>query len=339
MSEKTLSQIAKELVAEGKGILAADESSGSIKKKLEKAGIEDTTENHRLYRELFFTTPEMEKYISGVILFDETIRQSTTDGILFPKLLADKGVIPGIKVDQGTKAMADSPQEVVTSGLFGLSDRLKEYYTLGARFAKWRAVIKIGENIPTENCIQQNMQDLAQYAKVCQENNIVPIVEPEVLMDGNHTIDKCFEVTKQTQNILFAELKKINVDLSGLLLKPNMVIYSINGEKVLPSVVAEKTIECFSQTVPAEIAGIVFLSGGQSEVEASVNFNEIVRLAKLKNAPWKFSFSFGRALQNTALSVWSGKTENVTKAQQVFLHRALMNGEASLGRYSSELEK
>lgn len=334
MSE--LSLVAKQLVSSGKGILAADESTSSIKKKLENAGIEDSSENHRLYRQLFFTTPDMEKYISGVILYDETIHQVADDGTSFPKLLSDKGVIPGIKVDLGVKELAGSPTEKLTFGLDGLSDRLKEYYTLGARFAKWRAVITIGNGIPTENCIRQNMQALAQYAKICQENKIVPIVEPEVLMDGNHTIEKCYEVTKKTLAGLFEELKLVNVDLSGLLLKPNMVIGGLEREKLSSTVIAEQTLRCFGEVVPKEVAGIAFLSGGQSESEACQNLNEIAK--KAQNAPWKFTYSFGRALQNTALKVWSGKAENVEKAQQAFLHQASLDSVASLGKYDSSLE-
>lgn len=334
MSE--LSLVAKQLVSSGKGILAADESTSSIKKKLENAGIEDSAENHRLYRQLFFATPNMEKYISGVILYDETIRQVADEGIPFPKLLSDKGVIPGIKVDLGVKELAGSPAEKLTFGLDGLGDRLKEYYALGARFAKWRAVITIGDGIPTENCIRQNMQALAQYAKICQENKIVPIVEPEVLMDGDHTIEICYEVTKKTLAVLFEELKLAEVDLSSLLLKPNMVIAGLEGEKTSSVVVAEQTLRCFGEVVPKEVAGIVFLSGGQSESEACENLSEIAK--KAQNTPWKFTYSFGRALQNTALKVWSGKAENVAKAQQAFLHQASLDSAASLGKYYSSLE-
>ncbi|MFA6548207.1 MAG: class I fructose-bisphosphate aldolase [Candidatus Magasanikbacteria bacterium] len=336
MSQASLATVAKLLVSFGKGILAADESTKSIAKKLTGAGIEDSVENHRLYRQLFFTTPGIEKYISGVIMFDETIRQATDDGILFPKLLSDKGIIPGIKVDLGVVDLEDSPEEKITVGLDGLEERLKEYYVLGARFAKWRAVIKIGANIPTEKCIKLNMQALAQYAKICQNNDIVPVVEPEVLMDGDHTIDQCYEVTKKTLSVLFEELKKLDVDLAGLLLKPNMIIYSLMGEKVSSEMVAEKTLQCFAEVVPKEVAGIVFLSGGQSESEACKNLNAIVK--KAENSPWVFTYSFGRALQNTALQVWSGKVENTEVAQQAFLHRASLANTASLGQYSPELE-
>lgn len=336
MSELSLAVIAKLLVTPGKGILAADESTASIGKKLTKAGVLDSVENHRLYRELFFTAPGMEDFISGVIMYDETIRQLTDDGMPFPKFLSDLGVIPGIKVDLGTKELEGSPQEKITVGLDGLDERLKEYYLLGARFAKWRAVIAIGDGIPTENCIRLNMQALAKYAKLCQSNQIVPIVEPEVLMDGNHTIQQCYEVTKKTLSALFEELKLAQVDLSGLLLKPNMVIYSLEGDKVSSLTVAEQTLKCFEEVVPKEVAGIVFLSGGQSETEACQNLNEIVKQAK--HMPWRFTYSFGRGLQNTALAVWAGKAENVEKAQEAFLNRASLDSAASLGEYDSSLE-
>ncbi len=336
MSELSLAVIAKLLVTPGKGILAADESTASIGKKLIKAGVSDSVENHRLYRELFFTTPGMKDYISGVILYDETIRQVADDGTPFPKLLSDLGVITGIKVDSGVKDLDGSYLEKITIGLDGLDERLKEYYVLGARFAKWRAVITIGNDIPTDNCILLNMQALAKYAKLCQENEIVPIVEPEVLMDGNHTIERCYEVTKKTLAVLFEELKLAEVDLSGLLLKPNMVISGLEGEKTSSVVVATETLRCFSEVVPKEVAGIVFLSGGQSGSEACQNLNEIVKLSQ--NTPWKFTYSFGRALQNTALKVWSGKAENVEKAQRAFLNRASLDSAASLGRYDSGLE-
>ncbi|MFA6424113.1 MAG: class I fructose-bisphosphate aldolase [Candidatus Magasanikbacteria bacterium] len=336
MSKESLAIVANQLVSPGKGILAADESTKSIAKKLSAAGIENTVENHRLYRQLFFTTPDMEQYISGVIMYDETIRQTTDNGVPFAKLLSDKGVIPGIKVDLGVKELEGSPEEKLTFGLDGLDRRLKEYYGLGARFAKWRAVIKIGHNIPTENCIQLNMEALAKYAKICQENDIVPIVEPEVLMDGDHSIEQCYEVTKKTLSVLFDELKKLEVDLSGLLLKPNMVIYSLNGEKVMSQIVGRETVKCFKEVVPAEVDGIVFLSGGQTEAEACQNLDAVVRIGQ--GAPWKFSFSFGRALQNTALQVWSGKAENVAEAQKAFLRRASLASKASLGEYNSELE-
>lgn len=338
MSQQSLSEIAKAMVVSGKGILAADESSGNIKKKLEKLGVEDTAENHRRYRELLFTTPEMENYISGVILFDETIRQSTFDGVPFAKYLTSKGVLPGIKVDIGLKDMDGHTGEQVTKWDDTLDSRLKEYYELGARFAKWRVVINIGESIPTDECITENCKTLTEYAHLCQANNIVPIVEPEVLMDGNHTIDKCYDVTYKTLTTLFAELKKANIDLDGLILKPNMVVYSSEGEKVSAEIVAEKTLQCFNETVPAEVPGIVFLSGGQSESESCVNLNAISKLAKEHNTPWKLTFSYGRALQNSALKNWAGKEENFAKSQEIFLHRAKFASAASVGEYNVEME-
>lgn len=338
MSEQTLAQIASALVADGKGILAADESGGNIKKKFDKLGIEDIIENHRRYRELLFTTPEMEKYISGVILYDETIRQSTSVGVSFPQCLAEKGVVPGIKVDVGLMNMDGHPGEQMSKWDDTLDARLKEYYELGARFAKWRIVINIGENIPTDECIEDNCKMLVRYASLCQTNNIVPIVEPEVLMDGNHTIDRCYEVTHKTLDVLFAELKKANVDLTGLILKPNMVIYSSDGEKVSAEEVAKKTLQCFNETVPAEVPGIVFLSGGQSEREACINLDAICKLAAQQNAPWKLTFSYGRALQNSALKNWVGKDENKIKSQEIFLHRAKLASAASMGIYNEEME-
>ncbi len=338
MSEQTLSQIAKAMVANGKGILAADESSGNIKKKFEKLGVEDMSENHRRYRELLFTAPGMEKYISGVILFDETIRQATSDGLPFAQYLSSKGVVPGIKVDIGLKDMDGHVGEQVTKWDDTLDARLKEYYALGARFAKWRVVINIGAGIPSDECIETNCKTLTEYARLCQANGIVPIVEPEVLMDGDHTIDRCYEVTHKTLSTLFSELKKANVDLSGLILKPNMVVYSSNGEKVSADIVAQKTLQCFKETVPAEVPGIVFLSGGQSEPESCVNLNAINKLAKEQNSPWKLTFSYGRALQNSALKNWSGKEENKIKSQEIFAHRAQLASAASLGEYKIEME-
>lgn len=333
-----LQEIAQAMVAKGRGILAADESSGNIKKKFDKLGVEDTSENHRRYREMLFTSPEMEKYISGVILFDETIRQSTSDGVPFAQYLINKGVVPGIKVDIGLKEMTGHAGEQITNWDENLDARLKEYYALGARFAKWRIVINIGENIPSDECILENAKTLTEYARLCQANKIVPIVEPEVLMDGTHTIDRCYEVTHKTLITLFAELKKANVDLTGLVLKPNMVIYSLEGEKVSAEVVAQKTLQCFVETVPAEVPGIVFLSGGQSEPESCANLNAISMLAKEKNTPWKLTFSYGRALQNSALKNWSGKEENKVQSQEIFIHRAQLASAATLGNYTSEME-
>ena len=338
MSQQTLAEIAKAMVADGKGILAADESSGSIKKKFEKLGIEDTAENHRRYREMLFASPDMEKYISGVIMFDETILQSTSDGMPFAQYLTSKGVVPGIKTDIGLMDMPGHPGEQIGKWDETLDDRLKKYYELGARFSKWRIVINIGENIPSDECILENVKILAKYAKLCQVNNIVPIVEPEVLMDGSHTIKRCYEVTYKTLRLLFDELKNANVDLTGLILKPNMVIYSSLGEKVSAEMVAQDTLQCFGEVVPAEVPGIVFLSGGQSEMESCVNLNAISKLAKEQGSPWKLTFSYGRALQNSAIKNWSGKDENKNEAQAIFSKRAKLASLASEGEYSVEME-
>ncbi|MBU1613256.1 fructose-bisphosphate aldolase class I, partial [Patescibacteria group bacterium] len=335
MDEQSLNSIAKLLVAPEKGILAADESTGTIGKRFAGIGVENTEENRRAYRELLLRTPEIEKYISGVIFFDETIRQSTKDDIPFTKLLLEKGIIPGIKVDKGLKNLEGSSEEKITDGLDGLAERAKEYYALGARFAKWRAAIKIGENIPTDNCIEKNAEILARYAKICQENNLVPIVEPEVLMDGNHSIGRCFEVTKKTLATTFSALEREKVDLSGILLKPNMVIYSLQGGRVAPERVAEMTLECFRQVVMALVPGIVFLSGGQTEAEACENLNAI-NLAS-KNEAWELSFSYGRALQNTALKTWAGNSMNTKSTQDVFLHRAKLVSAARCGKYAKEM--
>lgn len=338
MPEKSLNEIAKAMMADGKGLLASDESSGNIKKQFEKLGIEDTAENHLRYREMLYATSGMENYISGVILFDETIRQSIASGMTVPGYLSSKGVIPGIKTDIGLKDMEGHPGEQVPKWDETLDARLKEYYQLGARFSKWRAVINIGENYPSDECIEENCRVLAEYARLCQANNIVPIVEPEVLMDGTHTIDKCYEATHKTLSVLFSQLKKANVDLSGLILKPNMVIYSSKGEKVSAEEVAQKTLKCFNEVVPAELPGIVFLSGGQSETESCINLNAIINLVKLQGAPWKLTFSYGRALQNSAMKNWSGQEENKIKSQEIFAHRAKLASAAAKGEYKIEME-
>lgn len=335
MNIESLEKIAQQLVADGKGILAADESTGTITKRFAKIKVESTEANRQAYRELLFTTPDFAKHISGVILFDETIRQKATSGELFTTLLQAENVIPGIKVDQGTVALPEGEvDEVMTTGLIGLEKRLVEYYELGARFAKWRAVIKIGEGMPTDLCLETNADLLAQYAKLCQEAGIVPIVEPEVLMDGDHTIETCFEVTKRTLEIVFTALKKEGVALSGVILKPNMVIPGSESAKAESSMIAEMTLQCFRETVPAEVPGIVFLSGGQAEVEATVNLQAIN--AKKGDAPWKLSFSYGRALQASALEAWAGQSENVPAAQAQFKKRAEMNHLAAKGEYSGE---
>ncbi len=330
----SLSEIAQALVAPGKGILAADESTGTIKKRFDKIGVESTEENRRAYRELLFTTPGIGKFISGVILYDETLRQKGSDGEALVATLQKQDIIPGIKVDMGTEAMVNSSEEKITKGLDGLPVRLKEYKTLGAGFAKWRAVIAIGDGIPTDECIAKNAEILATYAKMCQEAGIVPIVEPEVLMDGGHTIEKCLEVTTKVLKKVFEELKKQNVDLSGMLLKPNMVIAGMDCPiQASPTQVAEMTLRCFKEVVPSEAPGVVFLSGGQSEQEACENLNAINIVGV---QPWKLSFSYGRALQASALAAWHGKTENIPAAQKAFYRRAELTSAACLGKYSGE---
>ncbi|CAK9039436.1 Probable fructose-bisphosphate aldolase class 1 (Fructose-bisphosphate aldolase class I) (FBP aldolase) [Durusdinium trenchii] len=329
------------MVARGKGILAADESSGTIKKRFDAINVESTEDNRRDYRETLFRTREaMENSISGVILFDETIRQKAKDGTPLVKLIQDAGSIPGIKVDKGAKDLAGAPGEKVTEGLDGLRERLAEYYELGARFAKWRAVIDIaGNDIPSGYCIATNVHALARYAALCQEANIVPIVEPEVLMDGDHDIDRCYDVTEYTLKSLFDELYAQDVALEGTILKPNMVI---SGKKcptqASTAEIAEKTVKCFRETVPAALPGIVFLSGGQSDEEATANLNAM-NAGHADELPWALSFSYGRALQAAPQKAWAGKAENEPAAQAAFAHRAKMNSLATLGEWSSDLEK
>ncbi|WP_411816487.1 class I fructose-bisphosphate aldolase [Hyphococcus sp. DH-69] len=335
-----LNKIANAMVAPGKGILAADESSGTIKKRFDSINVESTEDARRDYREMLFRTTEaMENHISGVILFDETIRQKAEDGTPLVKLIQDAGAIPGIKVDKGAQDLAGAPGEKITEGLDGLRARLNEYYELGARFAKWRAVIDIaGNEIPSGYCISTNAHALARYAALCQEANIVPIVEPEVLMDGDHDIDRCYEVTEFTLKTLFDELYAQDVALEGTILKPNMVISGKKcPEQASVAEVAEMTVRCFRQAVPAALPGIVFLSGGQSDVEATAHLNAMNEQFA-DQMPWALSFSYGRALQAAPLKAWGGKAENVPAAQAAFNHRAKMNGLAQLGEWSDGLE-
>ncbi|OGG48699.1 fructose-bisphosphate aldolase [Candidatus Kaiserbacteria bacterium RIFCSPHIGHO2_01_FULL_54_36b] len=337
MDLNVLKATAMQMVASGKGILAADESTGTIEKRFTKIGVPSTEENRRAYREMLLTTPALGEHISGVIMYDETLRQSTAEGKPFVEVLQQAGVFPGIKVDQGTKEMDGSPKEKVTKGLEGLPERLKEYAALGAKFAKWRAVITIeGTEIPTDANIRQNAKDLAAYAKMCQEANIVPMVEPEVLMDGSHTLARCREVSERTLTALFEELKSAGVAIEGTILKTNMVIPAKeSGEKKTADEIAEATVALFKKILPDNLPGQAFLSGGQSEVEATENLNAI-------NArgphPWKLSFSYGRALQDSALKKWAGSADNVPAAQDILAHRAKMNGLATEGKYSSEME-
>jgi fructose-bisphosphate aldolase, class I len=336
MAGNELHDTARAIVADHKGILAADESTGTIKKRFDSIGVESTEENRRFYRQLLFTAPGMEESIGGVILYDETLRQSTDDGTPFADVLAAKGVVAGIKVDTGAHDMALFPGEKVTEGLDGLRARLEEYRGLGARFAKWRAVITIGEGIPTDACIAANAHALARYAALCQEAGIVPIVEPEVLMDADNTLEVCHEVTTRTLHETFDALYGFGIDLQGTLLKPNMVISGKGCPKQASAdEIARATVDCFLGTVPAAVPGIVFLSGGQSEVEATQNLNAINRIG----GPWPLSFSYGRALQASALSAWAGDASNAEAAQAVFVHRARMNALAVAGEWSAELEQ
>jgi fructose-bisphosphate aldolase class I len=337
MDVQTLNETAAALVAEGKGILAADESDGTIKKRFDSIGVESTEENRRAYRDLLFTTEGVEDYISGVILFDETIRQSALDGTPFPKLLESKGVIPGIKADKGAMPLALAKGETVTEGLDGLRARLEEWRELGARFTKWRAVITIGENIPSEYCLWTNAHALARYAALSQEVGLVPIVEPEVLMDGDHSIERSFEVTSRALHAVFTELRDQRVHPEGMLLKPNMVLSGYdNAEQASHEQVAEETIRCFKRHVPAAVPGIVFLSGGQSDEDATANLNAMNALGP---HPWQLSFSYGRALQAPALKAWGGKPENVEAAQRAYYHRAKMNSAARTGMYAPQMER
>ncbi len=336
MGAHELNATAKEIVADHRGILAADESTGTIEKRFDSIGIESTEESRRFYRQLLFTAPGMEEFVGGVILYDETIRQRTADGTPFAQLLASKGVVPGIKVDTGAQDMAGHAGEKVTEGLDGLRARLEEYAGLGARFAKWRAVITIGEGIPSTACIRANAHALARYAALCQEAGLVPIVEPEVLMDADNTIERCYEVTARTLHWTFTELEVIGVDLQGALLKPNMVISGKRcPEQARAERIAELTIDCFLRHVPAAVPAVVFLSGGQSEVEATENLNAINEIG----GPWALSFSYGRALQQSALRAWAGDADNATAAQAAFTHRARMNALAVAGEWSTELEE
>jgi len=337
MNIDELKSVAKGLVSKGKGILAADESSGTIKKRFDSINVESTEENRRSYRELLFTTKGAEEFISGVILFDETIRQKSKDGHPLSEVLANRGIIPGIKVDTGAKELAGFPGEKITEGLDGLRERLNEYRDLGAKFAKWRAVITIGDEIPTQFCIDANAHALARYAALCQEAELVPIVEPEVLMDGDHTIERCEEVTTITLKSVFAELKRHQVALEGIVLKPNMVLSGKEcPEQASVAEVAEATIRCFRQVVPEGMPGIVFLSGGQSPQEATEHLSAMNALG---THPWELSFSYGRALQEPVLKAWMGQKENVATAQETFYHRAKCNGAARYGEYSSDMEK
>jgi len=333
MNLNELNAIAKKMVAPGKGILAADESTGTIQKRFDKINVQNTEDNRRDYREMMFRTDKaMKDHISGVILFDETIRQKAKDGTALVKLIEAAGAIPGIKVDAGAKPLAGSPGETVTEGLDGLRERFQEYHRLGARFAKWRAVIDIGANIPSHNCINANAHALARYAALAQENGIVPIVEPEVLMDGDHAIERCEQVTTWMLKETFQQLYFAGVALEGIVLKPNMIV---PGKKCAKQnsveEVARATVRVLKDCVPSAVPGIAFLSGGQSDEEATAHLDAI---NKIGNLPWNVTFSYGRALQAAPQAAWSGKAENTAKGQAAFAHRALMNSNAALGKWS-----
>jgi fructose-bisphosphate aldolase class I len=337
MNLAELNKVAEAMVAPGRGILAADESSGTIKKRFDAIGVESTADNRRDYREMMFrTTDAMSKNISGVILYDETIRQNAKDGTPLVKLIEQAGSLPGIKVDKGTKPLPFCPGEVITEGLDGLRERLVEYRNLGAKFAKWRAVIDIGPGIPSHTCIKANAHALARYAALCQEEQIVPIVEPEVLMDGDHDIDRCYSATEYALKETFKELYYNRVALEGMVLKPNMAIPGKkSSRRASVEEIAEKTVRVLKACVPAAVPGIAFLSGGQSDEEATANLDAMNRLAPL---PWKLTFSYGRALQAAPQKAWAGKAENVASAQRAFAHRARMNGLAALGQWKADLE-
>ncbi len=331
-----LNRVANAMVAPGRGVLAADESAGTVKKRFEAIGVESTEENRRDYRELLFRSKGMSN-ISGVILFDETIRQNAKDGTPLARVIEQAGSLPGIKVDKGTKPLPFFPGEVITEGLDGLRERLIEYRNLGAKFCKWRAVIDIGPSIPTYYCIRANAAALARYAALCQDEGLAPIVEPEVLMDGEHDIDRCFEVTEKTLKTVFQELYLARVKLEGMVLKPNMVVAGKKSPKQASvSEVAEKTLRVLRECVPAAVPGIAFLSGGQSDLDATARLDAMNRIG---GGPWKITFSYSRALQAAPQKAWSGKVENVAAAQAAFTHRAAMNGLATMGKWSADLEK
>ena len=337
MDVQQLQSTAQALVAEGKGILAADESTGTIKKRLDSIGVDSTGNTRRAYRELLFTTEGAEEFISGVILYDETIRQSASDGTPFPKVLESRGIIPGIKVDLGAKPLALTDGETITEGLDGLRDRLEEYRELGARFAKWRATYSIAAEKPSEYCVWTNAHALARYAALCQEAGLVPIVEPEVLQDGTHTIAESRKATGRVLQAVYTELHDQRLDFRGTLLKPNMVLSGYDAsDRASAEEVADVTLECFYKHVPAAVPGIVFLSGGQSDEDATAHLNAM-------NArgphPWQLSFSYGRALQAPALKAWGGKDANVEAAQRAYYHRAKMNSAARTGMYAPEMER
>jgi len=338
MNLEILHSTARALVAKGKGILAMDESSPTIAKRFKKVGIEDTIDNRRAYRDLLITTAGLNNYISGAILYDETLRQSTMAGVPFAKYMASQGIVPGIKVDAGAKDMAGFPGEKVTEGLDKLRDRLTEYKAMGARFAKWRAVITIGPGIPTGTCIHANAEALARYAALCQEADIVPIVEPEVLIDGDHSIERCYDVSITTLRTVFERLALHRVAFEGMVLKASMVLSGLSAtNRAGVEDVADWTVRCLRNTVPPAVAGVAFLSGGQSNEDATAHLNTMN--VKYKNLPWPLTFSYSRALQQPVMESWRGKSANAAVAQKHLLHRARLNGAAATGNYSPQMER
>ncbi len=333
----SIEDIAKKMVAKGKGILAADESTGTMEKRLKSVNVECTEKNRLHFRETLFKSESMKSCISGVILFDETLRQTSNSGVPIAELIKKNGSIPGIKVDKGAKLLSGSNKEKITEGLDGLRERLDEYYKLGARFAKWRAVYSISNNQPSEQCMKSNAHALARYSALVQEANMVPIVEPEVLMDGEHSIDKCYDVTSKVLRDCYKELALHNVNLKGTVLKPNMILPGSNfKEKVSSEDIARKTLDCLKKNVPKEVPGIAFLSGGQSEVEATKNLNAI---NKINDTSFNFTFSYGRALQHSALKTWAKSMDDTDKVQKVFNHRAKMNGASTEAKWNEKLEQ
>mgnify|MGYP001322373681 FL=1 len=336
MSVNDLNKIAEYIVSNGKGILAADESTGTIKKRFDSIDTESTEQSRRTYREMLFQADGMKDNIGGVILFEETLKQNAENGTSLVQVISNQGALPGIKVDKGLTPISEDSKETVTNGLDDLDQRCKEYYEIGAKFTKWRAVINIGNGIPTDGCIDENMLRLANYAKIVQANKMVPIVEPEVLMDGSHSIDECYDATSRVLKSLFKHLKDKNVDIKGTILKPNMVISGAScPNQAEIQEVAEKTVRCLLENVPEELPGIAFLSGGQSDINATAHLDA---MNKIGGFSWKLSFSYGRALQQAALKAWMGKKENIASAQSAFSHRALMNKKAALGNWNKDIE-
>ncbi len=336
MASAELNSIVLKMVARKKGILAADESTGTMTKRLDSINVESTSDSRRLWRQLLFQTPDIGDYVSGVIMYDETIRQSDDSGKSFVELLASKDILTGIKVDNSTHDLAGAPGEFITEGLDGLRGRLAEYYLLGARFAKWRALVVIGEDMPSGYAIRTNMHALARYSALCQEQGVVPIVEPEIFMDGSHSIDDCRSATTRSLNTVFEELDAQNVDLEGIVLKPNMVISGADApNRASAAEVARQTIDCFVETVPASVPGIAFLSGGQGDEESVVNLNEINKIANTEDLPWELTYSYGRGLQAAPLAAWLGKAENVAAGQAAFQKRGLDSSAAREGVFAS----